>query len=374
MKTVCLCVVSLSLLASCGGQQTTQNSPQDPSVIAWFDGGTITEQDLDRAILARPAFQRQLPAENRAAWYETLVKELATDQLLLREAELIGLADDPAFRTIQRNIQRRFATERFLASHLPPPQPPSEKALRQYFEEHRDEYYRLAQRLVSHLFLQHKSGVSEQEVQATAQQIRARLLNGAAFSSLVEEYSASESRHRKGVLGWLKPEDVEPAVAKIVFGLEMGLPSEPITTQDGVHLFLVDNVIAEKHFSFAEVKQLVAQRLAASQRQAAIEALLTTLAQPPDTFIPDRETLHALSRAADPQALVLRIGHFRLSLGQLQAQAAEAAEAAQAQLHNPQQTGAELALASAPGDQDPGIDLSLPAANAWIADRGGRPQ
>lgn len=307
-------------------QRPAQDFAQDPAVIARFDGGSITAQDIDAAILERPAVQRQVPVDDRVAWYEALVKEIATDRLLLAEAKLVGVADDPAFRDVARALRRQAVAEHFLRAQLPPLAPPSGTELQRYYAEHQDSYTQSARRLVSHLFLRRQVSVSREELLARAHALRQRALDGENFARLAEEHSASESRHQQGALGWIERGQIglERELEQIIFGLRVGVPSQPIIAKDGVHLFVVKEAIPDKQFSFEEVKHSVVQRVQSEQRTAAIAALLDSLERPPETFIldqdADQDALATLLEAGDDQTVVLRIGHFELRLGQLRAQ------------------------------------------------------
>ena len=101
----------------------------------------------------------------------------------------------------------------------------------------------------------------------------------------------------------------------MVFGLEEGIPSEPIATRDGVHLFFVDVVIEPKSFSFEDMRKNLTNQHLAAQRTRALEEIIEELEAPADLFVPTREELETFEERGDPTAVILRVGDFELRQG-----------------------------------------------------------
>ncbi len=93
------------------------------------------------------------------------------------------------------------------------------------------------------------------------------------------------------------------------------MPSEPIPTADGVHLFWVDQAAKERSYSFDQVQLLIRQQLEEERRQLTLAALADSLPFPENSFVPAEEEFHQLLESKDPIALVLRMGEFELRAG-----------------------------------------------------------
>jgi parvulin-like peptidyl-prolyl isomerase len=91
-----------------------------------------------------------------------------------------------------------------------------------------------------------------QEVRATAQDVRARLLDGARFETLAREYSQGAYRDKGGDRGWLEINDLRREIKDAVAGLEDGEVSELIEV--GARFYLARVVAREA----ADVRPLAA--------------------------------------------------------------------------------------------------------------------
>jgi parvulin-like peptidyl-prolyl isomerase len=289
----------------------------DPDAIAVYDGGQVTAAELDRVILELPPNQRQSLALEDPDAYRNLVREVAVDEILLREAKLLGVDQSPEFLGQLRGIRRNLFVERYLAEKLPPIEPPTEAELRREYERRGEEYHRVERRLVYNLFRRLTPDTTKDQLRAELREVRDQVLAGQSFSTFAERISDSESRHNKGLLGWFERGQLSPDLEGVIFSLEEGVPSEPIATRDGVHLFYVDTVIEAKDFSFEEVRRGLAAQLYAERRGEAMRKLEAELEDDVEIFFPTRDELQALQRRGDPGAVVLRVGDFELRLGEL---------------------------------------------------------
>lgn len=297
-------------------------------VAVWRDGSLSTEA-LDQAILALPPVERQsLRLTEKESEREGLgslhdfIRELAIDDVLIREAKLLGIDQEPAFRGQLRDVERNAVAERYLATNLPPSTPPAEDELRQAFDEQAAAMRREERRFVYNIFRRITPDATREDLVIELGALRERILageiaGGQGIGALAEKISDSESRHDKGRLGWFERGQLSPQLDEVIFGLAEGTPSEPIVTRDGVHLFYVDVVVDAKRFAFDEVRSNLATTVAAQRRAEAIATLVDELTTDFDIFMVTPSELEALHRRADPSAEVLRIGDFTLRLGQL---------------------------------------------------------
>ncbi len=293
--------------------------PLAPDAIAVFDGGQITARELDQAILALSPAQRQSLTGETGEIYRDLVRELAVDKIFLREAQLVGADQTPEFEAQIRSLRRNAMVERFLRDHLPPLEEPTEAELRQAYAHRPDEYQRAERRLVYNLFRSLGPGVTKDDLRAELRDLREQVLAGQSFTRLAELHSDSESRHNQGILGWFERGQLAPQLEEVVFGLEEGVPSQPIATRDGVHLFYVDVVIEAKSFSFEDMrKNLINQHLAAQRREALAE-IVESLEPPANLFVPTPDELKTFEERGDPAAVILRVGDFELRQGLFEA-------------------------------------------------------
>lgn len=305
--------------SSSAPDEPAREQPLDPDAIAVFTGGQVTATELDQAILALTPAQRQNLTGESSEVYEDLVRELAVDKIFLREAKLIGADQTSEFQAQIRSLRRNAQVERYLREHLRPLDVPTEEELRREYDRRREEYQRTERRLVYNLFRSLGPGVTKEDLRAELREIREQVIAGQSFTRLAELHSDSESRHNQGILGWFERGQLAPQLEEVVFGLEEGIPSQPIATRDGVHLFFVDVVIEAKSFTFDDVRKNLTNQHLAAQRSKAMAAIVESLDPPTDLFFPTPQELETFERRGDPTAVILRVGDFELRQGMFEA-------------------------------------------------------
>lgn len=306
---------AMVVVSGCHGNGPGADSPDQAGVIAVYDGGVVTRDDFDTVVLAKPAADR-VPDEGAGAWVRTVVEDIILERVLMADPEI---DDGPIEEQIagQRTDElHKLAVEAFLKRHLPAAEPVSEAEALQEYEANRQDWVQSPRREVSNIFLQTDSEHPMGKLSKTAAEIRQRFEQGESFGDLAAQYSASETRHSGGYIGWIRPDQITPAVAKVIFSLDQGRLSEPIRADNGLHLFLVSGIIDGKDFSFSDVRQTIVGRMAAERRQEKVTELADSLPDVPGAYVLSGDVLLDLVRDGDPQAEVLRIGEVRLTVGQ----------------------------------------------------------
>lgn len=101
---------------------------------------------------------------------------------------------------------------------------------------------------------------SDAETLALAQEIQARILAGEDFATLAAEYSDDQSNAQNGGdLGWFGKGAMVAAFEEAAFALPVGEVSDPVKTDFGYHLILVDEKDANRPKDPAQLDQERAQ-------------------------------------------------------------------------------------------------------------------
>jgi peptidyl-prolyl cis-trans isomerase C len=318
-------ILSAAWIAGLATAGCHRKPPEPPApAVAHFSGGTVTAADIDRAVLDLPPQRRQPEDGDLLAWYERIAREVAFEQLLLAEARKAGLERDPELARAAADARKQATVDVFLEKDVAHAEKPTEAELRAFYEAHKEEMQVTPARLVQHLFRRLEPGQDPRAVTAQVEALRARLVAGEDFSTLAADKSESESRHQKGVLGWVTEGQLAPELDRIIFSLQVGVPSKPIKTREGVHLFLVSAERPKKAFSFPEVRPLILRRIVGERWEAAVRQQVGE-ALPEGSLVPDPEELQRVLSAGDPRAQVARIGDFTLTVAEFQKRLAAAA-------------------------------------------------
>jgi parvulin-like peptidyl-prolyl isomerase len=291
--------------------------PAAVPAVATYEGGAVTAAEVDRAILDLPSGQRQPADGDLLKWYERIARDLAIERVLVAEARQAGLDRGPEYERAREEARRQAAVSVFLEKNLPPVAAATAAEVDAYYRDHPKDFSSPASRQVFHLFRRVAPGTDPAPVMAEVRRLRERVVAGEDFGKLAVEFSESETRHQKGLLGWVVPGKVNPDLEKVIFSLEPRVPSQPLKTAAGVHLFLVAQVVPAKTLTLAEVRPAIGQLLGAQRRQAAVDALIGGPVE--GTTVASAEDLRALFAAGDPAATVLRVGDYQMTVGQLQA-------------------------------------------------------
>lgn len=129
----------------------------------------------------------------------------------------------------------------------------------QFFKQHRSELESLT---VQQILLLDKAEAEKIHGEATR--------GGADFAALAKKYSLdSRTKSQGGLLGEVHRGELEPELAETLFAMKPGQVSEPIESEDGIHIF---RVISSKT-GLDELRPQIQERLTAVRRGDFVEEL-----------------------------------------------------------------------------------------------------
>ncbi len=100
------------------------------------------------------------------------------------------------------------------------------------------------------------------ETEAAAKALIARLQKGEKFADLAKDSKDPGSKDRGGDLGWASPSSYVKPFGDALVKLEKGkFSAEPVKTDFGYHVIMLEDTRAMKHPSLDEVKPQITQRL-----------------------------------------------------------------------------------------------------------------
>jgi parvulin-like peptidyl-prolyl isomerase len=176
------------------------------------------------------------------------VSRIGTQRLFQQALEQQGYTV-ASYREDRREFFRRqMVRERYLAKRALDPAAVvvTEEEIEAFYNENLD---RMPQRPATIEFVNFRLTPQPSDTALTSAEARARevLLEArkadADFGALAEKYSMGPSREAGGELGWIRENgQYDPDFEKAVFSLPPGIVSEPVITQFGAHLILVERV------------------------------------------------------------------------------------------------------------------------------------
>ncbi len=129
----------------------------------------------------------------------------------------------------------------------------------------------------SHILFKVEQSASEEEAKAvltSIQAIEARIRAGEKFADLAKEFGQDGTKEEGGDLGWFAKNQMVPAFADAAFSLATGELSQPVRTNFGYHLILVEDKKDAKIRTFDEVKAELRNALALEKVNTSLQDIV----------------------------------------------------------------------------------------------------
>ncbi|MEM8962308.1 MAG: peptidyl-prolyl cis-trans isomerase [Acidobacteriota bacterium] len=291
-----------------------QSTPSTESVvdtaIATYRDGAVTVAELDRVLAATATdvvWEIDLDEPDQL---EALVRRIAVDEIILARAQV----DDEQIERRLREIKRRAAA-RVTLERLPPAPEIDRDDLEAYFGAERERFDRPERRRVLHIFRRYDADRDRKAVREELEALRQRVLDGENFGLLAREHSDSETRHNQGVLGEVTEGQYSNDLDSVIFSLEEAVPSAPIFTADGGHLFFVSDVFPARELELDEVGPMILRELMLVQREERLrDEALRLLGERGEEPLPDSYFDELLESTSPPPPVLFRVGEVEFRL------------------------------------------------------------
>jgi len=178
---------------------------------------------------------------------DAAIERVKMENQLTHEDLLAKLkADGTSYRAYKEEVKRELERMQLINQEVKSKIFLREEDLKDYYEEHMDEFCTKARIRLAMIFLRQKDLSNQAEAEALQKEARAlltRLDQGEDFGDLARKFSDGPGAQDGGDLGNFEMSELSPQMAKIVQGLAPGEVSAPIAVPDGVQIIKV----VEKH-------------------------------------------------------------------------------------------------------------------------------
>lgn len=242
-----------------------QDEPTANTVVATVNGTDIT---LGELLIARTELPQQYQTLPDDVLFGGLVDQLVEQQLLADELE-----GDTQRMTFAMNNQRRSLAAGEVMNDLSE-DALSEEAVQAAYDDFVAEAEPETEYNASHILV-------ETEEEATA--IKEELDAGADFAALAQERSTGPSGPSGGELGWFGQGRMVAPFEAAVVALEPGQISDPVQTQFGWHVIILN----DSRVAGAPALEAVRPEIENELRTAAIDNAVTALKESADLTLPE---------------------------------------------------------------------------------------
>jgi peptidyl-prolyl cis-trans isomerase C len=240
-------------------------APADPVVLTI---GTlkITESQFEAMIATLPAQQRATittPEQRRK-----VAESLAELETLAQEARVRKLDQNPEVKTrvtLQTDQVLANAEYQVLGSL-----PPDDAALHAFYDSHKEDFMEVTAR---HILIRFKGSqdLTDAEALQKAKDLRAKIVAGAKFEEVAKaESDDAGSGANGGDLGAFTKGRMVPEFEKAAFAQPIGQVGDPVKSQFGYHLILVEK---RESKPFEQAKAEIQQRIGPDQAKKGLEDL-----------------------------------------------------------------------------------------------------
>ncbi|WP_406672115.1 peptidylprolyl isomerase [Natronospira sp.] len=226
--------------------------------LATVDGKPVSDRLLAAFVRQYPGFDMDgLQPQQR----EQLTDHLINLTILSREAERRGIHQEDEIRAAMA-LERMQTLADALMRKLEEDEPISEDTLREQYEV---QYSDSKEYSARHILV---------EDEDTARDLIAALDEGADFAELAREHSTGPTGERGGDLGWFPAEQMVEPFANAVRAMEAGsFTAEPVQTQFGWHVILLEDTRETEGPAFEEVREQIADNLRQQRVQRYVSEL-----------------------------------------------------------------------------------------------------
>lgn len=315
LKTSRIAPLAVALFAiGCGGSETDD-------LAATWDGGRISLAEVE-ASLRSDETAGTATRDEMSHLYRVTAEGMVISRVLLDDIDEIDTAAAEAGIRVE-DLRRDTAIELFLRRELLPSAAVSKDDVSAFYTDHPALFHRPDRRFVSHIYRRHRDPDRPEETIDLLNDLRRRAQGGETFEQLAMEYSDSETRALGGRLGWIGRGRLPAALEDLVFSLDVGVVSEPVSGSDGALLFLVSRAEEERDYPLDDVRPQIRRRLIQLELDRLIRETLGDVETPEEALVLEpSEIMPRLQKSADDET-ILRIGSATVTAAEIRDQILE---------------------------------------------------
>lgn len=257
-----------------GQQPAAQSAPANDPVVLTIGTEKITQSQFEAMIATLPAQQRaQITTPEQK---KKVAEQLAELKILAQDARAHKLDQDP-----QMKVKLALGADQVLAQadyQAMGSRPADDAAARAFYDSHLEDFQEVTAR---HILIRTQGSqaplrpgqkeLTDAEALQKAKDLRAKIIAGASFADIAKADSDDTgSGANGGDLGAFTKGKMVPEFEKAAFSQKIGEVGEPVKTQFGYHLILVEK---RETKPFEAAKAEIEQRLGPEQAQKGLDEL-----------------------------------------------------------------------------------------------------
>ena len=234
-------------------------------VLAQVAGNPIMESELMEALAS---MGQRAQAYNNPQGRAILLDQLIARRLFLMDAQKNLMEREPAFREQLKKVKDDMLTNYAIQKAVERVRVTDDE-LKKFYDEHPDQFEAGLTFGASHILV---------DTEEEAADIRTKIEAGdISFEDAARKFSSCPSKAQGGDLGEFGSGQMVPEFEAACAAMEPGQLSEPVQTQFGWHLILLNKKEEGGVVSFADAKDDIRQALLSEKQQAAYQSRINQL-------------------------------------------------------------------------------------------------
>ena len=225
-------------------------------VLAVVAGNEITEKALEDIINKYPEDRRMYLNTERGR--KELLEQTIAFELFNKFGTEIGLDKTEEYKETLNSLAKELLTQISVQKILSDVTVTDDE-VKKFYDENKTKFMDQEKVSAKHILV---------ESEEAAKKIKDQIDNGEiSFEEAAEKYSSCPSKEEGGNLGEFGRGMMVPEFENMAFSSEIGKVTEPVQTQFGYHLILVEDKTEATEKSFEEVKDMVTNQLMQQAQQ-----------------------------------------------------------------------------------------------------------
>lgn len=225
-------------------------------VLAVAAGNEITDKDINE-VLARYPEQQRMYMDNEQGRKQVLEQSIAFE-LFNKFGQEIELDKTEEYKETVKKLAKEILIQMTINKVLSEVTITDEE-VKKYYDDNKAQFSEPATASAKHILV---------DKEEAAKEIKAEIESGAiSFEDAAKKYSSCPSKEQGGDLGSFGRGMMVPEFEEAAFTAEIGKVTEPVKTQFGYHLILVESKNEAKEKSFEEVKGMATGQLLQEAQQ-----------------------------------------------------------------------------------------------------------
>ncbi len=232
-------------------------------VLVTVNGTAITSDDVEKELMvATQGRAGQIPADKQGEFRQQVLDQLVARELVYNDAKSSGILDSAEYKSrldeVVQRIQKEVAIQIWQKKEIDKVSV-SQKELKDYYDANKAEFAQEESVKARHILVADEK--TAKDLIAQLKPLKGTELEN-KFMALAKEKSTCASASDGGNLGYFTKEQMVPEFSAKSFSMKKGeMTQEPVKTQFGYHVILVDDKKPKSTISFEDAKGMIEQRL-----------------------------------------------------------------------------------------------------------------